>query len=260
MAFTNLSVALEQPVASITVNRPDKLNALNLATIQELQRAFDQAAEDPAIRVVVLSGAGDKAFVAGADIGELASLSATEALNFSSIGQRVMRRIENLGKPVIAKVNGYALGGGCELAMACTLRVAAETAKFGLPEISLGLLPGFGGTQRLARLIGRGRAMELALTGRQIDAAEAQRLGLATRIAAANELDSVATDLAEQLAKSAPIAMQSIIQAINLGNETPIERGLEYESQLFAVCTTTDDMREGTQAFLERRAANFSGR
>jgi len=259
MPFETLSVAFDQAVAEIQINRPKKLNALNHETMVELHQAFDQALEDQVVRVVILRGAGDKAFVAGADIEEIQKLNPNQALEFSQLGQTLMRKVETSEKPVIGAIDGYALGGGCELALACTLRIASEQARFGLPEISLGLLPGFGGTQRLSRLVGRGRAMELTLTGRQIKAAEALEIGLVSRLVKAEELDSVCQQLAEQLASAAPLAMRSIIQAINCGTEASLERGLEYESQLFAILTSTDDAREGTTAFLERRAAKFIG-
>jgi len=247
-------------VRTLTVNRPDKLNALNAATLDALLTAFDAAAADPAVRVVVLTGAGPKAFVAGADIAEMSGLRPTEARDFSLRGQRLMRRIETLPKPVLAKVNGFALGGGLELAMACHLRIAADTAKVGQPEINLGLIPGFGGTQRLLRLAGRAATLELCLLGAPIDAARAQQLGIVNRVVAAAELDAETDKLAMQLANAAPLALRGTLDAVNIGGECAIEEGLQYETAQFGLMFSTDDMREGTQAFLERRKPAFTGR
>ncbi len=246
-------------IRTITVNRPDKLNALNAATLDALLVAFDAAAADPAVRAVVLTGAGPKAFVAGADIAEMAGLRPVEARDFSLRGQRLMRRIETLPKPVLAKMNGFALGGGLELAMACHLRIAADTAKIGQPEINLGLIPGFGGTQRLLRLAGRAATLELCLLGAPIDAARAQQLGIVNRVVPAAELDAEADKLATQLANSAPLALRGILDAVNIGGECAIEEGLQYETAQFGLMFSTDDMREGTQAFLERRKPAFTG-
>lgn len=246
-------------IRTVTVNRPDKLNALNAATLDALLVAFDAAAADPAVRAVVLTGAGPKAFVAGADIAEMAGLRPVEARDFSLRGQRLMRRIETLPKPVLAKMNGFALGGGLELAMACHLRIAADTAKIGQPEINLGLIPGFGGTQRLLRLAGRAATLELCLLGAPIDAARAQQLGIVNRVVPAAELDAEADKLATQLANSAPLALRGILDAVNIGGECAIEEGLQYETAQFGLMFSTDDMREGTQAFLERRKPAFTG-
>lgn len=248
------------PVRTLTVNRPDKLNALNAATLDALLVAFDAAAAEPAVRVVVLTGAGPKAFVAGADIAEMSALRPAEARDFSLRGQRLMRRIETLPKPVLAKVNGFALGGGLELAMACHLRIAADIAKVGQPEIGLGLIPGFGGTQRLLRLAGRAATLELCLLGAPIDAARAQQLGIVNRVVPAAELDAETDKLAAQLANSAPLALRGILDAVNVGGECGIEEGLQYETAQFGLMFSTDDMREGTQAFLERRKPAFTGR
>ena len=248
------------PVRTLTVNRPDKLNALNAATLDALLAAFDTAAAEPAVRVVVLTGAGPKAFVAGADIAEMSALRPAEARDFSLRGQRLMRRIETLPKPVLAKVNGFALGGGLELAMACHLRIAADTAKVGQPEIGLGLIPGFGGTQRLLRLAGRAATLELCLLGAPIDAARAQQLGIINRVVPAAELDAETDKLATQLANAAPLALRGILDAVNVGGECGIEEGLQYETAQFGLMFSTDDMREGTQAFLERRKPAFTGR
>ncbi|GAB3035889.1 MULTISPECIES: enoyl-CoA hydratase-related protein [Oleiagrimonas] len=260
MAYRNLLTRDDGAVRTITVNRPDKLNALNLDTLNELTLAFSQAAHDSSIRAVVLTGAGDKAFVAGADIAEMNTYTPTQALSFSRVGQALMLTIERLGKPVIARIPGYALGGGMELAMACHLRIASAKAKFGQPEINLGLIPGFGGTQRLLRLAGRGAALELCLTGKQIDAARAHALGVVTDVVEPEQLDDVVKDLAEQLAASAPRAAAGILDAVLSGGECAIEQGLDYESQGFALCFATEDMREGTSAFLERRKPAFKGR
>ena len=248
------------PVRTLTVNRPDKLNALNAATLDALLAAFDDAAAEPGVRVVVLTGAGPKAFVAGADIAEMSALRPAEARDFSQRGQRLMRRIETLPKPVLAKVNGFALGGGLELAMACHLRIAADTARVGQPEIGLGLIPGFGGTQRLLRLAGRAATLELCLLGAPVDAARAQQLGIVNRVVPAADLDAETEKLAAQLANAAPLALRGILDAVNVGGECGIEEGLQYETAQFGLMFSTDDMREGTQAFLERRKPAFTGR
>ena len=255
-----LLVADDAGVRTVTLNRPEKYNALNRATIDALHAAFDAAKQDETVRVVVLAGAGGKAFVAGADIGELATLSPAQALEFSRHGQALMTKIERLGKPVIASLGGFALGGGMELAMACHLRIASESAKLGQPEITLGVIPGFGGTQRLLRLAGRSATLELCLFGAQITAQRALELGAVTRVVPAAELEAETTKLARQLADAAPHALRGILDAIVLGGECAIDVGLDYESQAFAVCVSTDDMREGTRAFLERRKASFTGR
>ena len=247
-------------IRRITVDRPDKLNALNAATLDALLAAFEQAAEDPTVRVVVLTGAGPKAFVAGADIAEMAALRAVEGRDFSLRGQRLMRRIETLPKPVIAMVNGFALGGGLELAMACHLRIAADSAKVGQPEINLGLIPGFGGTQRLLRLAGRAATLELCLLGTPIDAARALQLGIVNRVVAAADLDAETMKIAEQLAQAAPLALRGTLDAVNVGGECGIEEGLQYETAQFGLMFSTEDMREGTTAFLERRKPEFQGR
>ena len=260
MSFRTLLTEDLGAVRRITVNRPDKLNALNRETLVELDVAFSQAGADDTIRAIVLRGAGDKAFVAGADIAELAALTPVQARDFSRVGQQMMWRVEHLGKPVIAQIGGYALGGGLELAMCCHLRIASEKARFGLPEITLGLLPGFGGTQRLLRLAGRGAALELCLTGAQIDAARAFALGMVTRVVAPDALEEQTLALAGQLAGSAPHAMRAILDAVIVGGETPLDAGLEFETLAFGVVSSTEDMREGTRAFLERRKPDFTGR
>ncbi|MCI4566788.1 enoyl-CoA hydratase-related protein [Lysobacter sp. CFH 32150] len=246
-------------VRLLTVNRPDKLNALNVATLDALHRAFDEAADDASVRAVVLTGSGAKAFVAGADIAEMNSLTPVQGRDFSLRGQRMMRRVEKMPKPVIAMLNGFALGGGLELAMCCHLRIAADTAKVGQPEINLGLIPGFGGSQRLLRLAGRAAALELCLTGAPIDAARALQLGIVNRVVPAAELETETMKLAAQLASAAPLALRGILDCINVGGECGIEEGLEYESAQFGLMFSTADMREGTSAFLERRKPAFKG-
>ena len=260
MSFETLIVEDRGAIRVITVNRADKLNALNEMTLTELDAAFAAAAEAAGVRVVVLTGAGPKAFVAGADIEQMATLSPIQARDFSRLGQGLMRRIEGLGKPVIAMVNGFALGGGMELAMACHLRIASDNAKLGQPEINLGLIPGFGGTQRLLRLAGRSAALELCLLGLPIDAHRALALNLVNRIFPPAELEIETMKLARQLAVAAPQALRGILDAITIGGEAGLEAGLDYESQCFALAFSTDDMKEGTSAFLGRRKAEFTGR
>lgn len=259
MTDSPVTVVNQAAVCRITVNRPDKLNALNAATLDALLAAFEAAATDAATRVVVLTGAGEKAFVAGADIAEMAELRPTEGRDFSQRGQRLMRRIETLPKPVIAMVNGFALGGGLELAMACHLRIASDAAKLGQPEINLGLIPGFGGTQRLLRLAGRAATLELCLLGAPIDAARALHLGIVNRVVAGADLEAETMRIAEQLARSAPLALRGVLDTVNTGGECGIEEGLQYETAQFGLMFSTDDMREGTKAFLERRKPVFTG-
>ena len=260
MAFDNLLVERDGAVATITINRPKVLNALNTATIDELRRAILELKADAGVRVAILTGAGEKSFVAGADINELAVQTPTSGREHALAGQHVFDLIENMGKPVIAAINGFALGGGCELAMACTLRLAADTARLGQPEIALGLIPGYAGTQRLPRLVGKGRAMEMILTGAPISADEAYRIGLVNRVVPAADVIGEARKLAAQLASSAPIAMRYIINAVNKGVEMPFAEACQYEATLFGLVASTDDMREGTKAFLEKRKASFTGR
>jgi enoyl-CoA hydratase len=260
MPFEHLLVDRDGPVAVVTINRPRVLNALNSETLDELRRAVLDLKQDEGVRAIVLTGAGEKAFVAGADINELAVLSPAGGREHALAGQHVFDLIENLGKPVIAAINGYALGGGCELAMACTLRLAADTAKLGQPEINLGIIPGYAGTQRLARLVGTGRALEIILTGAPITAGDAERIGLVNRVVPAAELMSEAKRLASNLAAQAPIAVRYIIAAINKGVEMGFAESSVFEATLFGLVASTDDMREGTRAFLEKRKPEFTGR
>jgi len=255
-----VTIQRDEPIAVITLNRPDVLNALNASMLHELAGTLSALQGDESIRVVVLTGAGDKAFAAGADIGEQAAQSATSGREFALQGQRVFDLVENLGKPVISAINGYALGGGCELAMACTLRLAADTAKLGQPEITLGLIPGYAGSQRLARLVGKTKAMELLLTGAPVSGAEAERMGLVNRVVPAAELMTEARALAGRLARNAPIATRYILDAVNRGLEMPLPEASSFEATLFGLAMATDDMREGTAAFLEKRKPTFKGR
>jgi len=260
MAFDNLLIERDGAVAIVTINRPKVLNALDTATLDELRRAILELKHDEAVRAVVLTGAGEKAFVAGADIRELAVMTPTGGREHAIRGQHVFDLVEQLGKPVIAAINGFALGGGCELAMACTIRLAAETAKLGQPEINLGLIPGYGGTQRLARLVGKGRALELLLSGDQITAPEAHRIGLVNRVLPPGELLAEARALAASLAARAPVAIHYILEAVHKGLEMPFAQAQIFEATLFGLVSSTEDMREGTSAFLEKRKAVFQGR
>ena len=247
-------------IAYVTVNRPKVLNALNTPTWTDIRTAFEAAKADPSVLGVILTGAGDKAFIAGADISELAHVDAFGAEESSRFGQSVLDSIENLGKPVIAAVNGFALGGGCETAMACTIRIAAEHAKFGQPEVKLGLLPGGGGTQRLPRLVGKGRALQLILTGETISAQEAYRIGLVNEVVPAANLIARAEALLKQIGANAPIAVKFSLEAANKGLETSQAEGFALEASYFGICAATEDKKEGTSAFLEKRAPQFHGR
>ena len=257
--FQNLLLSNEEGVLWVTFNRPEKLNALNRATLRELDQAVSGAATDDKVLAVVLTGAGEKAFVAGADISELSSLDPIAAKGFSVFGQSVFSRIERLRKPVVAAVNGYALGGGCELAMACHLRVASENAVFGQPEVKLGLIPGYAGTQRLPRLVGRGRALEIVLTGRNVGSEEAERIGLVNSVSEQENLKQAVTDLVRVILANGPVAVGHCIEAINHGYDLPFEDACRLEANLFAIGAATEEMREGTSAFLEKRKANFRG-
>jgi enoyl-CoA hydratase len=260
MAYDNLLISDQDAVRTITINRPDKLNALNRATIEELQAAFAAARADTAVRVLVLTGAGPKAFVAGADITELAQASPLECRALSERGQRMMRSIEIVGKPVVAAVNGFALGGGLEIAMCCHLRIAADNARLGLPEITLGVLPGFGGTQRLQRLTSRSAALELALLGEPVTAQRAYELGIVNRVVPAAELKTAVDTLTAKLARSAPHALRGILDAVIHGGDMALDQGLEYETQVFGLVSASEDKAEGTRAFVEKRPAQFRGR
>lgn len=259
MAYTTLLFDLTDGIATITINRPDKLNALNATVMRELGEAVAQMETEQAIRGVLLTGAGPKAFVAGADITELASQGPVDGKARAQLGQSVFRRLERCGKPVVAAVNGFALGGGCELAMACHLRVASENAKFGQPEVKLGIGPGYGGTVRLPRLIGKGRALELLLTGEMIDAAEAQRIGLVNRVVPAERLLAEAEALLRSILANGPLAVRFVIEAVDAGLELSVEDGLLLEANHFGLLSATADMREGTTAFTEKRKAVFTG-
>jgi enoyl-CoA hydratase len=247
-------------IAYVTLNRPKVLNALNKPTWQDLRTAFEDARDDETVRGIILTGSGDKAFIAGADISELATVSAVEAEEGSRYGQEVLDLIENLGKPVIAAVNGFALGGGCETAMACTIRLAAEHAKFGQPEVALGLLPGGGGTQRLPRLIGKGRALQLILSGGMIDSQEAYRIGLVNEVVPAADLITRAETILKKIFANGPLAVKYSIEAVNKGLETSQSEGLALEASFFGLLAATEDKKEGTQAFLQKRRAQFQGR
>jgi enoyl-CoA hydratase/carnithine racemase len=260
LAFANLLYEKKGGLAYVTLNRPKVLNALNQATFTELGAAFEDARDDAAVRGVILTGAGDKAFIAGADISELAHVTAVEAEKSSSYGQAVLNLIENLGKPVVAAINGFALGGGCETAMACTIRVASEKANFGQPEVTLGLVPGGGGTQRLPRLVGKGRALQLILSGEMISAQEAYRIGLVNEVVPAADLIPRAEAILKKISSNAPIAVKYALDAANKGLETSQSEGLSLEASYFGICAGTDDKKEGTSAFLEKRAPQFHGR
>lgn len=260
MEFQNLKFEKKDQIAYVTVNRPDKLNALNMATMEELRAAFTAIRDDASVRVAIVTGAGEKAFIAGADISELAKNNPVEAKAYTHKGQSVLDLIENCGKPVIACINGYALGGGCEIAMACTLRLASDNAKLGQPEVKLGIIPGYGGTQRLSRLVGKGLAMQLVLTGEQITAQEAHRIGLVNEVVPLGELIARAEAIARKIIANAPLAVQYAMEAVNHGLDMTLAEGLYLEATLFGVCCATEDKREGTTAFLEKRPAQFKGK
>lgn len=258
--FENLVYEKKAGIAYITINRPAVRNALNSATIRELKTAYEQAKADAEVRVVILTGSGDKAFVAGADINELARLTPVEGKEYALAGQAVFQLIEDLGKPVIAAVNGYALGGGCELAMACTFRLASDNAVLGQPEVKLGIIPGYAGSQRLPRLVGKGAALQILLTGDMVPAAEALRIGLVNQVVPQAELLSTAEAIAKKIMANAPLAVKFCLDAVNRGMEMTADEGQHFEATLFGLCCTTEDMKEGTRAFLEKRAADFKGR
>lgn len=260
MTFENIRFDKKDQIAFVTIDRPKVLNALNMATMGELRTVFTDLKQDRELRVVILTGAGEKSFAAGADISELQKHNPVEAKEYTHRGQAVLDLIENLGKPVIACINGFALGGGCEIAMACTLRLASENAKLGQPEVKLGIIPGYGGTQRLPRLVGKGMAMQLLLTGEMISAQEAHRIGLVNEVVPATQLISRAEAIAQAIIKNAPLAIQYCLEAVNHGMEMSQSEGLYLEATLFAVCCATEDKQEGTSAFLEKRPANFVGK
>ena len=260
MAYKNILFEIKDKIATITVNRPEALNALNWQTMQEIQAAFSSAKEGMEIGGVIITGAGEKSFVAGADIKELAIKDPVDAKEFSLASQEILHFIEHFPKPVIAVVNGFCLGGGCELAMACHMRVASENAKFGQPEVNLGLIPGNGGTQRLPRLIGKGRALELVLTGNMIDAQEAYRIGLVNKVTPPQELMASAEKILKTIMSKGPVAVKLGLEAVNHGLELTLDEGVQLESNLFGLCFSTEDMKEGTQAFIEKRKAEFKGK
>ena len=259
-ALENVLYEKRDGIAYVTLNRPKVLNALNQRTWQDLRAVFEDARDDATVRGVILTGAGDKAFIAGADISEIAHITAVDAERSSRYGQDVLTLIENLGKPVIAAVNGFALGGGCETAMACTIRVASEHARFGQPEVSLGIIPGGGGTQRLPRLVGKGRALQIILSGAMITAQEAYRIGLVNEVVPATDLIPRAEAILKQIFANAPVAIRFSLEAVNRGMETSQAEGMALEASLFGLCAGTEDKDEGTQAFLQKRAAKFTGR
>lgn len=258
--FETLLFESKNRIGYVTINRPDKLNALNLKAKSELKQLFESLKNDATVEVVILTGAGEKAFVAGTDIKELTELNTESGKEFSSKGQKAFESIENLGKPVIAAVNGYALGGGCELALACHIRLASESAKFGQPEVNLGVIPGYGGTQRLARLIGKGRAMELILTGDQIDAQEALRIGLVNNVVPLAELRSAAEAVAQKILSKGQFAIRLALKAVNMTDETNLTDGQDLEASLFGICCGSEDFKEGTKAFLEKRKPIFKNK
>jgi enoyl-CoA hydratase len=267
MGSTNGIPALETvlyekkgPIAYVTLNRPQVLNALNRQATKDLRTAFEHARDDAAVRGVILTGSGDKAFIAGGDIGEISKFTAVQSEEYTRDGQAVLDLIENLGKPVIAAINGFALGGGCETAMACTIRLATEKAKFGQPEVKLGILPGYGGTQRLPRIVGKGVALQLILTGDLISAQEAYRIGLVNEIVPVAELIPRAEAILAKIGSNAPLGIKFALEAVNKGMETSQAEGLVIEAAFFALCVGTEDRKEGTTAFLEKRLPRFEGR
>jgi len=260
MAFDNLLFDRDDAVATLTINRPAVLNALNGSTLDDLAQAMQALRDDTAVRAVILTGAGTRAFAAGADIRELAGMTPASARELALRGQATFDLIESLGKPVVAAINGFAFGGGCELAMACTIRVAADSARLGQPEINLGLMPGYGGTQRLPRLVGKGVALHLILTGGMIGAQEAYRIGLVNEVVSGAELVGRAEAILKKIAANAPLSVKYALQAVNNGVETSLSEGLLLEASLVAICTSTEDKKEGTSAFLEKRPAKFQGR
>ncbi len=255
----NILFEKKEGIGFITINRPEKLNALNYETLEELECLFFELEKDNEVKVIIITGAGEKAFVAGADIKELSELNPLKAKEFAEKGQRIFSMIENMKKPVIAAVNGFALGGGCELALACHIRVASHSAKLGQPEVKLGLIPGYGGTQRLTRLVGKGFATEIILTGDMIDAEEARRIGLVNRVVEPSELMPTCLSIAKKIMANSPVAVKLALDAINRGTEVNLKEGLALEANLFSLCFASEDSKEGTKAFLEKRQPNFKG-
>jgi enoyl-CoA hydratase len=260
MAYDNLLFEVSEQIARITFNRPNVLNALNRKTMDELGDCLKKVRADDAIRVLILTGAGEKAFIAGADINELSQQTPVNGREFTLYGQEIIHRLETLGKPAIAAINGFALGGGCEVALACTMRIASRNAKLGQPEVKLGIIPGYGGSQRLPRLCGKGVAHELILTGEMITADEALRIGLVNRVVEPAELLATAEAIAKKIIANPPVAVKYALEAVERGMEMPQEEGLHLEATLFGLCCATQDMREGTRAFLEKRPPKFEGR
>ncbi len=260
MTFENILFETRNSISYVTVNRPKVLNALNMATLEDLRTAFHHIKKDTNVRVVLLTGSGEKAFIAGADINELATQDAVGGKDFTHRGQSVLNLIENLGKPVIACINGFALGGGCELAMACTMRLASDNAKLGQPEVKLGIIPGLGGSQRLPRLVGKGLAMQMVLAGEMISAQEAYRIGLVNEVVSSADLIPRAEAIAQKIIANAPLAVQYAMEAVNKGMETSLAEGLFLEAALFGVCCATEDKNEGTRAFIEKRPPQFKGK
>lgn len=258
--FKNILFTTESGIGTVTINRPETLNTLSVETLHELKQILETILEREDLRVAIITGAGDKAFVAGADISELAKLNASQAKSFAQLGQGIFNLVENGGKPFIAAINGYALGGGCELALACTMRLASENAKLGQPEVKLGITTGFGGSQRLVRLVGKARALELCLLGEPIDARTALEWGLLTRVVPQSKLIEEAHVIAEKLASYPPIALKYTLEAINKAADVPLAEGLSFEASLFGLSFSTEDMKEGTSAFLQKRKAQFKGK
>ncbi len=260
MAYENVKVEVRDGILFITIDRPKVLNALNAATVEEIYHIFAAAHDDPTIKAVILTGGGEKAFVAGADINELAQKTPITGKETSERGQFVLAYIENFPKPVIAAINGFALGGGCEIALACHIRIASEKAHLGLPEVTLGIIPGYGGTQRMARLLGKGKALELICTGDRIGAGEAERIGLVNKVVPADQLMAVAEDMARKIMSRGPLAIRAAIEAVNMGSEMSIREGEFLEATLFGLLCASEDTKEGMNAFLEKRPANFKGK
>ncbi len=258
--YSNIRIERADGRATVIVARPEKLNALNAETIDQLRHAFDELARDPQVRGIIVTGEGEKAFVAGADIGELARMGPIDGIDLSRRGQDAFRLLERMGKPVVAAVNGYALGGGMELALACHLRIAADNARFGLPEVKLGVIPGYGGTVRLPRIVGRGMALEMILTGEMITAQRAHEVGLVNRVVPQAEVQATAEQVLDTILKNGPVALRMALEAVDRSLETGIDEGLDMEAHLFGLLASTEDMKEGMAAFLEKRPASFSGR